>query len=96
MDSEAKLPEPMIDPQQVADAILEAAANHVRNKKVGMKATLNTATAKMFPRIADHMAAKQIDKLHNDEFPNRRDGALFQSSEAMNAAGQRNGLQVEA
>ena len=34
-DQEPKLPTPMIDPQQVADAILEAAVTPTRSKKVG-------------------------------------------------------------
>ena len=46
MATDAKLPEPMIDPRQVADAILEAAVTHTRDKKVGARAVMNTAMAK--------------------------------------------------
>ena len=47
MDKEPKLPTPMIDPQQVADAILEAAVKPTRAKKVGAMAMLNTTMAKL-------------------------------------------------
>src|SRR5687768_566446 len=51
-DKEAKLPTPMIDPQQVADAILEAAVKPTRYKKVGAMAKLNSAVAKVAPALA--------------------------------------------
>jgi short-subunit dehydrogenase len=89
MDGEPKLPEPMIDPQQVADAILEAATVHTRSKKVGMKATINTATAKFLPSIGDKMAARVAKDLEKDEPADQRQGALYRSSEAMHNAGHR-------
>jgi short-subunit dehydrogenase len=89
MDNEPKLPEPMIAPQQVADAILDAAVSQTRAKKVGMMARMNIATAKFAPGIGDHLAAKKIDQFHTNTPPAHREGALYQSSEAMRAAGSR-------
>src|SRR5215213_3612048 len=42
MDKEAKLPDPKDDPQDVADAILDAAVNPTRAKKVGALSKVNT------------------------------------------------------
>ena len=91
-DKEAKLPTPQIDPQQVADAILEAAVTPMRAKKVGMMAKVNTAAAKYAPGLGDKMAAKQVDRQHYDEPPRNPEGALHQSSEsATGVAGRRHG-----
>ena len=35
MSKDARLPRPMIDPEQVAEAILQAAAKHTRNRRSG-------------------------------------------------------------
>ena len=87
-DKEAKLPTPMIDPQAVADAILDAAVNPTRAKKVGTMAKLNTAAAKYTPALGEKMAAKQIDRQHYDERPRDPDGALHKPSEQTTVAGQ--------
>ena len=89
MATDAKLPEPMIDPQQVADAILEAAVTHTRDKKVGAMAVMNTAMAKFAPTIADRMAARQTDKLHRAEPAHDPEGALYRPSEVMHVAGHK-------
>jgi short-subunit dehydrogenase len=95
MTTDARLPEPMIDPQQVADAILEAAVTHTRDKKVGVMALVNTAMARFAPTIADRMAARQSDQLHCDEPPNDPDGALYRPSEVMHVSGHKHPLPVE-
>jgi hypothetical protein len=89
MNTEPKLPNPMIDPSQVADAILAAAVSHTRAKKVGAMSVVNTTLAKFAPAIADRMAAKQIDSLHAEIPPREPLGALRRSSEAMHAAGHK-------
>jgi short-subunit dehydrogenase len=76
MPREPKLPTPQIDPQQVADAILEAATKHQRDVKVGLGAVLNTAVAKIAPGLGDVMAAKQADRQHYDEPPRNPAGTL--------------------
>lgn len=91
MDKEPKLPSPMIDPQQVADAILEAATTPTREKKVGAMAKLNTAVSKLLPSFADKMSARKVNQQHYDEPPRNPKGALYQPSEAMQLAGRTHG-----
>ena len=81
----------MDDPQDVADAILEAAVKPTRWKKVGGQAVLNAVTAKLAPSIADKMTAKMADSQHYDERPRNPDGTLHKPSEATGVAGQRRG-----
>jgi short-subunit dehydrogenase len=77
MEQEPNLPSPMLDPQQVADAVLEAAVKPTRDTRVGVMSKLNTFTAKNLPGLADRMAAKQEANLKRDEPPQRdREGAL--------------------
>jgi hypothetical protein len=71
----------MIEPQQVAEAIVNAATEHTRSKKVGVMASLNTITAKIAPSIADKLGAKRADQLHSEQKPRRPLGALYEASE---------------
>lgn len=92
MDQEAALPTPMIDPKRVAKAILAAAAKPTRQKKVGVTAKLNTATAKLAPAVADYASAKRTSELHHDEPPRHPEGALYEASEdATGVAGETHG-----
>jgi short-subunit dehydrogenase len=81
MPREPKLPTPQIDPQQVAEAILDAATNHRRALKVGLNAKINTLLANVAPGLADSMAAKQVDRQHYDEAPRNPEGTLYVPSE---------------
>jgi len=81
MDQEADLPSPMIDPQQVADAILGAAVKPARDVKVGMMAKMNTFMSKNLPGIADRMAAKQVQNLQRDEPVKEPAGTLYTAGE---------------
>jgi hypothetical protein len=90
-DKEAKLPTPMIEPQKVADAILEAAVTPTRSKKVGAMAVLNTTIAKILPGLGDKMAAVQVDRQHYDEPPRHPEGALSRPSETTGFAGRTHG-----
>jgi NADP-dependent 3-hydroxy acid dehydrogenase YdfG len=90
-DKEPKLPDPMIEPQQVANAILEAAETPTRSRKVGAMAVLNTAMAKLLPGLGDTMAAKQVDRQHYEEPPRHPEGALHQPSEVAGVVGQTHG-----
>ena len=90
-DKEPKLPTPMIEPQQVADAILDAATNPTRDKTVGAMSLINTTVAKVFPSLGDKMAAGQVDRQHYDEPPRNPGGILHRPSEAMQLAGQTHG-----
>jgi short-subunit dehydrogenase len=77
MDKAANLPSPMIDPQQVADAILGAAVKPERDVKVGMMSKVNTFVAKNLPSIGDRMAAKQVKNLQRDEPAPESEGTLY-------------------
>lgn len=82
LSREPKLPDPMIDPERVAQAILDAATRWTRDKKVGAMATLNTLTAKLVPGIADKLSAKKVEAQQRGTSPQRDpEGALYHASE---------------
>lgn len=91
MDREPKLPTPMIDPKDVATAILKAAVKATRSKKVGTKATIDTMVATMLPSVGDIMAAREVNRLQYDEPPRNAGGILHCSSEACRTAGRTHG-----
>lgn len=91
MAQEPKLPTPQIAPEQVAEAILEAAAKPKRDVRVGMMAKVNTATAKVAPKIADKMTAQQTDRQQYQEPPRHPEGALYQSGQAEGESGHVHG-----
>ena len=91
MAKEPKLPPPMIEPKQVAEAILDAAVSPTREKKVGAMSLLNTTMAKLVPGMVDKMAAKRVGDLNYDEPPRNPDGALSRPSEMAGVAGQTHG-----
>ncbi len=70
MDQAANLPTPMIDPQDVADAILKAAVKPKRAIKVGTMSKVNTFVSTNLPGVGDRMSAGQVENLQRDE-PNR-------------------------
>jgi len=88
---EPKLPDPMIEPEQVATAILDAAENPTRDKTVGAMALVNTVVSKLIPSVADKLAAKQVDRQHYDEPPRHPAGALRESSEQVGLVGRLHG-----
>ena len=91
MSQEPKLPTPMIEPQAVADAILDAAVRPTRDKRVGTLAKVSTTMSMLFPSLVDTMAAKQVGRMQYDESPRNPAGALYQSSQAIGVAGQTHG-----
>jgi short-subunit dehydrogenase len=82
MNKEPDLPTPMIDPQQVADAILDAAQKPTRDVKVGMMAKVNTFVSKNMPSMGERMAAKQLKNLQRDEPPRDPEGTLYVPGES--------------
>ncbi|MBB1600431.1 SDR family oxidoreductase [Variovorax sp. UMC13] len=80
MDQEPKLPDPMIEPEKVAEAILAAAVEGGRDVKVGAMSILNTAIAKIAPSLGDKMSAKQADRQQKPEAPHNPEGALYNAS----------------
>jgi hypothetical protein len=88
MALEPKLPTPQIQPEEVAEAILKAAADPTRDAKVGGMAVLNTAAAKLFPSLGDKMSAKQAERQQYDEAPRDPEGTLYRAGET----GRKRGL----
>jgi short-subunit dehydrogenase len=78
LDQEPKLPDPMIDPQEVAESILKAATEGGRDVKVGAMSTFNTAIAKMVPWLGDWMSSRQNDRQQSPEKPRRPEGTLYE------------------
>ena len=87
MEREPKLPTPQIDPGKVAEAILEAAVDPTREKKVGAMAKINAAVAKISPALANKMEAKQAERQQYDEPPRDPEGTLYKPGES----GQKHG-----
>lgn len=82
MAEEPKLPTPMIEPEDVAEAILKAAEKGGRDIKVGAMSKMNTLTSKLMPSVGDRMSAMQVDRQQRDEPATRdREGALYRASE---------------
>ncbi|MEZ2298475.1 SDR family oxidoreductase [Variovorax sp. RCC_210] len=79
MDQEPKLPTPMIDPLQVAEAILKAAVSGGRDIKVGGMAVMNTVLAKVLPSVADRMSAKQVERQQKGDRERDPEGALYRA-----------------
>lgn len=88
MDKEPKLPTPQDEPNDVADAILKAAAKPTRSKKVGAMSKMNTFTAKILPKVGDKLSAKQADRQQYDETPRNPSGTLDEAGERFGTAGR--------
>jgi short-subunit dehydrogenase len=91
MDREPKLPTPLDDPEDVAQAILDAAVTPTRSKKVGATSKINTAAAKFAPKLADKLSAKQAKRQHYDEPPRHPEGTLERPGELVGAVGHIHG-----
>jgi short-subunit dehydrogenase len=87
LPQEPKLPDPLDDPEDVAEAILDAAVTPTRSKKVGAMSKINTATAKLLPKLGDKIAAKMAGKQHYVEKPRNPEGSLYQAGELVGGAG---------
>ncbi len=91
MDKEPKLPSPLDDPEDVAEAIQDAAAHPIRSKKVGAMSKVNTTTAKFAPNLGDKISAKQAGRQQYQEKPRQPAGTLQRAGELVGAAGQVHG-----
>src|SRR3954468_22121993 len=81
LPKEPKMPTPMIDPRQVAEAILGAATKATRDVQVGAMAKMNTAAFRLTPKLADWMAKKQATRQKYDSAPINPEGALYRPGE---------------
>ncbi|HYE31765.1 MAG TPA: SDR family oxidoreductase [Methylomirabilota bacterium] len=91
MPREPKLPTPLDNPVDVAEAILNAAVKPIRSKKVSALAKINTTTAKVAPGLGDKMAAMQAHRQQYKEPPRNPEGALEEASENVDGAGGERG-----
>ncbi|MDB5035141.1 MAG: short-chain dehydrogenase [Chlorobi bacterium] len=87
MDREPKLPSPQIEPEEVAEAILDAAVNPTRDKRVGGMSKLNTTIAKIVPGLGDKMSAKQVDRQQYNEPPRNPQGTLYTAGDGGHTRG---------
>ena len=85
---DAKLPTPMVKPEQVADAILGAAVKPERHVKVGLMSKVNTFLANDLPGVADPMSGKQADHQHRDGPARDPAGALEEAGESGRVQGR--------
>lgn len=76
-----KLPTPMIDPEDVAEAILKAAEEGGRDITVGAMAKLDTMASKLMPGLGDRMAKMQAGRQQRDEPARDRQGTLHRAGE---------------
>src|SRR3954466_1000162 len=91
MDKEPALPNPMIDPQRVAEAILSAAQKPQPAVKVGAMSKMNTFIAKAAPGLGEWLASKQVGQFKGQEAPRNPDGALYCPSETAGDSGRIHG-----
>jgi short-subunit dehydrogenase len=91
MDKEPKLPTPMIEPEKVAAAILEAAVEPTKERKVGAMSKLNAMVAKLSPTLAKKMEGMQAGRQQYDEPPRDAEGTLDKPGEAGQVSGQTRG-----
>ena len=89
MDQEPKVPTPQIAPEDVAEAILGAAAKPKRDVKVGTMSKVNTTVSKVAPSLGDKLSAKQVDRQQYDAPPRDPAGTLYKPGES----GQVHGLE---
>ncbi len=81
MMSEPKLPQPQLDPNQVAEAIVDAAESRTRSVKVGFAAKVNTAAAKFTARLGDKMFSTYAHKQQHNIAPIAPEGTLYKPGE---------------
>ena len=78
MDREPKLPPPLIDPEEVAEAILKAATDGGRDIKIGVMSVVNTTIARLMPSLGDKMSAQRVDSQQEAIPPNHPEGTLYE------------------
>lgn len=91
MSEEPKLPSPMIEAGDVAEAILGAAEKPTHHVKVGVMSKINTAISNLMPSVADKMSAGRVDQMHYAEPARNPEGALYLPSEATHVIGRTDG-----
>ena len=90
LDQEPKLPTPMIEPEKVAAAILDAATSPAKDVRVGVMSKINTTLAKLVPPVAEAMAKMQMGRQQREEAPHAREGTLYRAGESGRIHGRGN------
>lgn len=72
-----KLPSPLIEPERVASAILDAATRPTRDIQVGALSVIDSLATKWLPSLRDAGATLQIGRQQRDEAPRSRSGTLY-------------------
>lgn len=82
MDAEPNLPAPVYSPQLVADAILHAAENPVRDLMVGGSAKLISTMERLSPRLTDqYMERSLFEQQKKESWAEERGDSLYSASE---------------
>lgn len=87
MGREPKLPPPLINPEQVAEAILKAATEGGRDVKVGAMAVVNTAISKLMPNLGDKLSARRGSSQQEVIPPLHPPGILYEPGESGSVRG---------
>lgn len=87
LPSEPKLPDPQIDAQQVAEAILDAATTPRRDVKVGFNSKRNTFVANNAGPLADKLSTGYVSKQEYDEPPRDPQGTLHKPGQSGRISG---------
>ena len=67
----------MMDPEDVAEAILKAAVKGGRDVKVGKMSVINTTVSKLLPSLGDRISAMQVNRQQEDMPPVNAEGTLY-------------------
>ena len=87
MGREPKLPPPLINPEQVAEAVLKAATEGGRDVKVGAMAVVNTAISKLMPNLGDKLSARRGSSQQEVIPPLHPQGILYEPGESGSVRG---------
>ena len=90
LSQEPMLPTPMIAPEKVAAAILDAATTPRRDVTVGAMAVLDTAVWKLLPSLGDVLSGLQVGRQQRDEAPHPRKGTLYEAGHSGRIDGRGN------
>ena len=98
LSQEPMLPTPMIAPEKVAAAILDAATTPRRDVTVGAMAVLDTAVWKLLPSLGDVLSGLQMGRQQRDEASHAREGTLYQAGQSgrIDGRGGRNAADTAA
>lgn len=83
----AEIAAPLVNPEQVAEAILRAATEGGREVKVGAMAVVNAAISKRMPNLGDKMSARRGSSRQEGIPPLHPQGILYGPGESGSVRG---------